>query len=70
MSKPPTIQQRVDAAREAITAKHSKEAGDLFGCLITGLFAALPAFLEAFISCLGMSPGNGEYQPGDRNRCD
>ena len=70
MPTPPTLDQRITHAQQTLTAKHGKQAGDLFGCLITGLFAALPAFLEAFISCLGMNPGNGEYDPGDRKRCD
>lgn len=45
---------------------------DLIGCLIPALFAALPVFLDSFMRCLGgnHNPGNGEYRPGDRHRCD
>lgn len=44
--------------------------GDWLSCLMTGVMAALPAFLDAFMKCL--STGNGgtaDYNPGDRNRC-
>lgn len=42
---------------------------DFISCLFTGVIAALPAFLEAFMQCLaGGGPTTG-YQPGNRSRC-
>lgn len=43
---------------------------DLPNCLIRGVEAALPVFLQAFLGCL--TGGGGEtnhYQPGNRTRC-
>lgn len=45
---------------------------DLIGCLINGVVAALPAFLTAFLNCLGGGDGTAaddKYQPGNRDRC-
>jgi len=53
--------------------KINKAQADFIGCLFTGLIAALPCFLEAFLACLsGTGPGSGDddYDPGTRNRCD
>jgi len=46
-----------------------KPSADFVTCLIPALLAALPAFIESFMSCLsgGSTPGN--YKPGDRPRC-
>lgn len=44
---------------------------DFVGCLLTGVLAALPAFLEAFMNCLaGGGNGGSGFRPGDRTRCD
>jgi len=43
---------------------------DFMACLVSSLVAAVPCFLEAFITCItgdGSSPGN--YNPGTRQRC-
>lgn len=42
---------------------------DFVGCLLTGLLAAMPYFLEAFLTCLGGGGATGDYRPGDRTRC-
>jgi len=46
-----------------------KPRADFIGCLLTGVMAALPAFLEAFMKCLGGGGPSGDYNPGNRQRC-
>jgi hypothetical protein len=41
---------------------------DFLGCLIPALVAAVPAFLESFMRCLG--GGSAGYNPSDEKRCD
>lgn len=53
-------------------AAMSKRQADFLSCLLEGLFASLPYFLEAFMKC--MSAGDGkqptdDYTPGSRERC-
>ena len=45
--------------------------GDFLNCLLAALIAALPCFIEGMITCLGggSTPGTGEFNPGDRDRC-
>lgn len=43
---------------------------DMFACLLQGLVAAMPTFLEAFMKCIAGQPGDHDYKPGDRRRCD
>jgi hypothetical protein len=40
---------------------------DFLGCLIPALIAAIPAFLDSFISCIG--GGSSSYSPDDTKRC-
>lgn len=45
---------------------------DFIGCLMTGVLAAMPYFLEAFLKCLSGANGTGsddQYAPGQRDRC-
>lgn len=43
---------------------------DWTSCLMTGLIAALPCFLDAFVKCLqGGNGGSTGFKPGDRERC-
>jgi len=42
---------------------------DLFTCLIPALLAALPAFLDAFFSCIGGDGSDAPFKPGTRPRC-
>lgn len=42
---------------------------DFISCLMTALIAAMPAFLEALMTCLAGQPNTGEHKPGDRFRC-
>jgi len=46
-----------------------KPQQDFFSCLMSAAIAALPAFLEAFMACLGGGSTPGTYKPGDRRRC-
>jgi len=43
---------------------------DFLSCAMTGLFAALPVFLEHLMACLTGAPSNGKYIPGERPRCN
>lgn len=44
---------------------------DFVGCLLTGVLAALPCFLEAFMKCLAGENGpTTGFKPGDRDRCE
>jgi len=49
----------------------SPRQGDFLNCLLEGVFAALPYFLDSFLGCLGGSSSEepDQYTPGDRNRC-
>jgi hypothetical protein len=42
---------------------------DFITCLIPALLAAVPAFLQSFMSCIAGGGSNTTYQPGDRVRC-
>jgi len=69
MSQP---RQPKDLLREALDHADcdlTPEAGDIMSCLLAGLIAALPAFLQAFMACMSGTPTGGSYNPGDRNRC-
>lgn len=58
-----------DGSGYDLTAKIVPTA-DFVGCLLTGAMAALPAFLQAFMTCLGGGGGGtGQYNPGQRKRC-
>jgi len=62
-------------ARIQITGEHLhlnveyEPSADFVTCLIPALLAALPAFIEAFMTCLSGSQDPGDYKPGDRPRC-
>lgn len=43
---------------------------DFIGCILGAVLAAAPCFLEAFMKCLGGSHDGGNYNPGDRQRCE
>jgi hypothetical protein len=43
---------------------------DFISCLFTAAIAALPAFLESFMTCLSGTPASPGYNPGDRTRCE
>lgn len=61
--------QAVWQAKEAL--KLTKPQADFMSCLLGAVLASLPTFLAAFMDCLGGggSPGTGEYNPGERTRC-
>jgi len=44
-------------------------SADFITCLIPALLAALPAFINALMSCLAGQPPTGTYNPGTRLRC-
>lgn len=59
----------------AVTNQHMqatfefKPSQDFVGCMIGATLAALPCFLESFMSCLAGGGSTGEYNPGERTRC-
>lgn len=67
--KQPPSELAWDKIRQA--CKLTKAQGDFVGCLLTGVLAAMPTFLAAFMDCLagGITPGPGLYKPGGRDRC-
>jgi len=58
-------------AKMKAACKLTQPQADFMGCILSSLFAALPAFIAALMECLGggTSPGAGDYKPGDRPRC-
>jgi len=56
------------AKGEFVVEVHTEQ--DWTSCLMTGLIAALPCFLEEFVKCLqGGNGGADGFKPGDRDRC-
>lgn len=55
----PTIKAELDVTPTA----------DFITCLIPALLAALPAFINALMLCLAGEGTSGNYNPGDRVRC-
>ena len=51
------------------TAIEVSPSADFISCLIPALLAAVPAFLESFMKCVGSSPAPGGFNPGNRDRC-
>lgn len=49
----------------------TKPQADFMSCILSALFAALPAFIAAMMECLGggNTPGADDYNPGNRDRC-
>lgn len=47
-----------------------KIEADWLTCLIPALLAGLPSFIEAFMKCIAGDATPGEYNPGDRPRCN
>lgn len=41
---------------------------EIMGCLLAGLIAALPGFIQAFMQCMAGAPSSA-YNPGNRKRC-
>ena len=46
-----------------------KPRTDLLTCLVPALLAAMPAFIEAYMTCITAGSGSGNFKPGDRPRC-
>jgi len=42
---------------------------DLMNCLVQAVVACLPTFLESFFKCISPGGPSGNYNPGDRTRC-
>ena len=64
------MRMQVDTAKGKFAIEFDAQA-DFVGCLLTGVLAALPCFLEEFMKCLALGPGPGTgFKPGDRDRCD
>lgn len=45
-------------------------SADFMSCLFPALIAAVPSFLQSFMSCISGGNTSGAYQPGDRKRCN
>lgn len=45
-------------------------SADFITCLLPALFAALPVFLDSFMSCLTTGGQPGTFNPGTRQRCN
>lgn len=58
-----------DRIRQA--CRLTEPQGDFVSCLLTGVLAAMPTFLAAFMDCLGGggAAGPGQYTPGSGKRC-
>jgi len=70
MSKGTTPRQVVDRGAEKIGITFTEPQADIMSCLLAGLIAGLPCFLEAFMKCMAGGTTAGDYKPGDRNRCN
>jgi len=58
----------IDTDKGPVSVQFDASA-DIMGCIITGVTAALPAFLDAFIRCIGGGSGTGGLNPGGPPRC-
>lgn len=58
-----------DQIRQACKLTNPQAA--VLSCILTGVMAAMPTFLAAFMDCLagGPTPGPGQHTPGTRSRC-
>lgn len=67
--KQPPSELAWDKIRQACKLTNPQAA--VLSCILTGVMAAMPTFLAAFMDCLagGASPGPGHYTPGTRSRC-
>lgn len=67
--KPVADPLRVIASRLETCQGHpmTTQQADFLGCLLPSLLAAVPLFLDTFLTC--MSGTESGYDPGDRGRC-
>jgi hypothetical protein len=45
-------------------------SADFMSCLFPALIAAVPQFLQSFMSCISGGGSSTGYKPGDRPRCN
>jgi hypothetical protein len=64
--------ETVDTIKERTGLNLSPRSGSFFTCLITAAMGCLPCFIQGMIDCIagGPEPPTGDYDPGDRKRCD
>jgi len=62
---------QIEATNRAgkITIEFAPSA-DFITCLIPALLSAVPAFLQSFMTCISGGGSGGNYNPGDRKRCN
>lgn len=66
----PDLHTSGDAIRSGLDFNDLSQAqADFLNCLLSGVLAAMPYFLEAFLTCLGGGGSSGDYTPGSRKRC-
>ena len=58
-------------AKIRAAAQLTAPQADFMSCMLSALFAAMPAFLAGLMDCLGGGDGEGsdDYNPGNRGRC-
>ena len=58
-------------AKIRAAAQLTAPQADFMSCMLSALFAAMPAFLAGLMDCLGGGdgPAPGDYVPGNRPRC-
>jgi hypothetical protein len=64
-----TAKQIVVDALDQADAQFTKPQGDIMSCLLAGLIAAMPCFLQGFMNCMGGGAAAGDFKPGERTRC-
>jgi len=62
-----TLSVKTDAGQVDVDIDIS---ADWLSCLIPALLAGLPAFLDAFMKCIAGGGASGDYNPGNRTRCN
>ena len=71
MNDPNTNHTEPDLPTQEAPGEPPHPFQDMMTCLIPALLAALPAFLDAFFTCIRGENGQSDhdYRPGNRQRC-
>ena len=62
------LQIKVETPVGRLTTEFDPHA-DFMTCLFPALIAAIPCFLQSFMSCLAGGGSSADYTPGNRVRC-